>query len=219
MPLAMVGQAGPQTIATGAQAPPRLGNQGELVTSEMSGKHFEQLIRGNLFLYHNASIALLLSATTGGHPTVINPVGSGVVFVPLAIKLGYISGTTVISSILIAETLNVGGGAATAAPILTATLVAAKNAYRGGNSAKVSSVQWSPATNTFTAAPTVIYAPGINLGAAAPTGTGTYEAKLDGTLAFYPGTAMSLVCSVTTTTALFQVSIIGAEIPIGLLGQ
>ena len=171
--------------------------------------------QGNIFTYYIASQALILSATTGGHPTIINPIGSGKDFVPLAIRVGFTSGTTVIGSVLLAETLNVGGGAATAAPVATATLVqtSIRNAYRQGGTAKSSVMQWSPTTNTFTAAPSVI-CPVLNMGAAAPTGTGTYEATLDGSLVFAPGTAMSVVYSVTTSTALFHLTIIGAEVPV-----
>lgn len=203
---------GEQTLADGLMRKLRAGPMGELLTGEMSGKHFEHTLRGRMFLYTINSQALLLAATTGGHPTIINPVGSSVLFVPLALRIGFISGTTVIGSVLIAETLSVGGGAATAAPILTATLVTPKNALRGGG--RVNKTQWSPTTNTFTAAPTVIMPSGINLGAAAPTGTGTYESRLDGALAFMPGTAMSVVYSVTTSTALFQITVVGLELPL-----
>ncbi len=176
-----------------------------------NGRYTEPMIRGQLFLYHVPAQAFLLSATTGLVPTVINPVGSGKVFVPVAIRLSFVSGTTVIGSVLIAETLNVQGGAATGAPILTATLVTPKQSRRGfvGSSA----MQWSPTTNTFTAAPTIIAASGLDLGAAAPTGTGVYEVLLDGALGFEPGSAMSLTYSVTTSTALFQTTIFGIELP------
>jgi len=210
MPLTLAGQSGPQSIANNATAPIRLGKQGEVVTSAINGPHFEHTLNGNAFVYHIASQALLLSATTGGHPTVFNPAGSGVIFVPTALRICFTSGTTVIGSVLLAETLLAGSQAATGSPILTATAVAAKPALRGSGTA--SRVIWSPTTNTFTAAPTVIAATGINLGAAAPTGSGAYEAKFDGSLAFYPGTAMSVVYSVTTSTALFHTTIYGIEI-------
>lgn len=183
--------------------------------SQLNPALYAQAKAGNMFTYYIASQALLLSATTGGHPTVINPIGSGKDFIPVAIRVGFTSGTTVIGSVLLAETLAVGGGAATAAPIATATLVqtSIRNAYRGGGTAKNSVMLWSPTTNTFTAAPSVIM-PVLNLGAAAPTGTGTYESVLDGGLIFGPGTAMSVVYSVTTSTALLHVTILGVEIPI-----
>src|SRR5690349_3333886 len=102
-------QVGSMRVADGTKVTARGGNQGEVITGEMSGKHFEQTLRGKMNTYHIASQALLLSATTGGHPTVINPFGSGVLFVPISLKIGFTSGTTVIGSVLLAETLNVSG--------------------------------------------------------------------------------------------------------------
>jgi len=186
------------------------GNSSSLV-SEFDPIFYSQAKKGNLFIYHVASQALLLSATTGGHPTVFNPMGSGKDFIPLALRISFISGTTVIGAVILAETLDAGSAPATASPILTGTYVAPKNAYRGGGAAKTSKMLWYPTTNTFTAAPTAIHATGLNLGAAAPTGTGTYECKFDGGLIFAPGTAMSVCYTVTTSTALFQISILGLE--------
>lgn len=174
-------------------------------------QYAEHTLAGRMTVFHIASQAILLSATTGGHPTVINPFGSGVIFVPTSLKICFTSGTTVIGSVLLAETLNVAGVPATAGPIPTATLVTPKNAFR--SSRYGSKLLWSPTTNTFTAAPTVIAATGLNLGAAAPTGTGTYEARFDGDLMFGEGSAVSIVYSVTTSTALFHITLAGLELP------
>jgi hypothetical protein len=176
---------------------------------------YDQIAQGNGFIYHAPAAALLLTGTGGGFPTVINPLGSGKNFVPIKMRIGYLSGTTVIGGVLLAKTTGVGSQAATGAAIPTATLVAAQNALIGGAPGKQSVMQWSPTTNTFTSAPTVIAATGINPGASSPTsGSGLYETSFDGSLAWAPGTAMSVVYSVTTSTALFFVTIFGLEIPI-----
>jgi hypothetical protein len=181
------------------------------LVSGFNPAHYERAAGGDVFLFNTPGQALLLSATTGECPTIINPLGSGKNFVPLALRLSFLSGTTTIGGVLIAQTLNVGGGPATGAPIISATLVAPVSAYVGGSTA--SQMKWSPTTNEFTAAPTVISA-ALNLGAAAPTGTGNYETQFDGSLVFAPGTAMSIVYSVATSTALFFVTIVGAEIDV-----
>ncbi len=208
-------QAGPQRVSDGDRKPGRLGGQGEIVEN-INGRFYEQMLRGNLFLYHTPGQVIKLSATGGGHATVWNPSGSGKLFVPVAIRLSYLSGTTVIGAVLIAETLQAGAQIATAGPLPTATFVAAKPAKRGGNTA--SNMLWSPTTNTFTVAPTVIAATGLNLGAVAPSVPGTYETCFDGTLIFEPGTAMSVTYSVTTTTALWFMTIWGLEVPYPLTG-
>lgn len=171
-------------------------------------------LTGNQFQYRVPSQAFILSATGGGHPTLINPSNSGKVFIPVSVNVGFISGTTVIGSVLVAQTLAVGGGAATGAAVVTATLVSAVPTYTGGPVGQ-SVMQWSPTTNTFTAAPTVILPTNLNLGAASPTNGGQpQEFLFRGRLAFYPGTAMSLTYSVTTSTALFWTTITGLEVSI-----
>lgn len=177
------------------------------------GQYYEQAARGNIYIYHIASQALLLSATTGGHPTVINPLGSGVNFVPLSVRASWTSGATVIGSVLIAATKKVSAVATGAgSPILTATQVAPENALIGAGG--VPKTLWSPTTNTFTAAPTVVAAAGINLATVDPVSGFVAETKFDGSLVFAPGSAMSLTYSVTTTTALLHWTIIGLEVPV-----
>ncbi len=206
-------RAGPQRPVDGQGFVGRGGSQGEFVTSEMSGKHYEQTLRGNVFIYNVASQALLL--TGSGVPTIINMSDSGKLFVPIVLRIGFISGTTTIGSVNIAglkgvNSISTGAGS----PILTATLVAAESANY--NSGLASRMKFSPTTNTFTTAPSVIYATGINLGTAAPSVPGPYECKFDGTLVFPPGTSCSIVYSVTSSTSVFNITMIGLEIPLPL---
>lgn len=173
------------------------------------GNYTQDTLAGNLFHYRVPSQAFLLNATTGGHPTLINPSSSGKVFIPVAVNIGFISGTTVIGSLELAVTLNVGSGAATGSPLLTATLVAANAAYVGAGAQSV--MQWSPTTNTFTAAPTMIL-PLFNVGAVSPTNGGQpAEYLFNGKTALYPGNAFSLCYSVTTSTSVWWTTLIGVE--------
>jgi hypothetical protein len=179
----------------------------------------EQLLQGNMFIYSIASQAILLSATTGGHPTVINPFGSGKIFIPVLLRITFISGTTVIGAVVIGDTQNVAGVPATAGPIPTATKVLYNsagyvNALRGGGNS--GQMIWSPTTNTFTAAPTINYNTGINLAPADPVGGFMADSWFRGTYALAPGNAMSICYSVTTSTALFNIMLAGIELPIPL---
>jgi hypothetical protein len=195
----------------------RTGNQGELVAGEMTGKHFEQTLRGRVFTYTVTGQALLLAATTGGHPTLINPGGNAFIFIPLSLTLSYVSGTTVIGSVVIGDTLNVagGGGVATGSSILTATKVAPVNTYRGNVKNYASNMIWSPTTNTFTAAPTINEGTSINLGAADPTNSGNPHVHyFNGASIYGPGSAMSICYSVATSTALFTITLKGIEMPL-----
>ncbi len=211
MALTTLNQVGPQSVGNGTQTVPRLSKFGETVTNEASGQYFEQGLNGQSFVYTIASQALLLSATTGNVPTIWNPAGSGVIFVPTSLTITYISGTLVVGGVVIATTLNAGSAIGTAAPIVTFTQVAAKAAIRGTGAA--SKCLFAPSTCTFTAAPTVEYATNINYNTTALVlANGTHN--FNGTLAYYPGTAMSVCYTVTTSTALFALTVCGLEIPI-----
>ncbi len=184
------------------------------LVSGLNPAYYERAQRGDIFVYTTPGQALVLSATGGGVPTIINPPNSGVDFVPIQIRASFLSGTTVIGGVLIARTLN-AAAAATGAAVVTATLVAPENAYQAGQTAKRGQCLWSPTTNTFTAAPTVIAASTISFGAADPTASGGCRVdNLEGSVVFGPGTAMSLTYSVTTSTALYFWTIIGIEIPV-----
>lgn len=211
MAIPILGQVGPGSVGIGTQAPPRLSKQLELVTHEASGQYFEQALNGQSYIYGIASQALLLSATTGNVPTVWNPAGSGVIFVPTKLTITYISGTLVVGGVVIATTLNAGSAIGTAAPIVTFTQVTPKPAIRGTGFG--SRCLFAPSTCTFTAAPVVEYATNINYNTTALVlANGTHD--FNGTLAYYPGTAMSICYTVTTSTALFAITLCGLEIPV-----
>lgn len=210
-------QVGEQKLADNVTGQnPRSAYMGEQVNCDIHGLHYENAVRNRMFVYGVASQALLLSATTGGHPTVWNPATSGMLFIPTKVCLSFISGTTVIGGVNWHITTGAGNAVAATLPIKSATLVAAQSANVGNSNTRASAMNWSPTTNTFLVAPTFLAATGLNLGAAAPTGSGTYEAKQDGSIVIWPGTALSLCYTVTTSTAVFAVSIFGVELPVPL---
>lgn len=205
-----------QTGGTSLEVPSRCDAYGAGVNSMIHGQFSEHTMRGRMFVYGISSQALLLSATTGGHPTIWNPAGSGMIFIPQALRLSFISGTTVIGGVNWHITLGAGSTVGTGLPIVTFTEVAARNCAVGasGGAARASAMKFAPTTNTFTAAPTFLAATGYNLGAAAPTnGGGPMPINEDGKIIIYPGAALSLCYTVTTSTALFAISIYGIEIP------
>lgn len=188
---------------------PRGTNEGAVLTSSLSPRYLEAVKADRVFIYTILSQAIILTATTGGHPTIINPIGSGRYFVPLALRIAWISTAYTAGALAWAITRNSGTGAATAAPILTATLVAQVNARLGVNIGNTSKMLWSPTTNTFTAAPVVFAATGIGHVVAA---TDTADnVTYDGEIVIEPGNAISLVYTVTSMTSLVSTTIWGYE--------
>ena len=207
---------GNQTKSDGTFGYLRGGKGGQLITSDLHGKYYEQTARGNVYLGRSASggIALLLPATGGGHPTLWNPLGSGVNLSLISLDLTWVSGNHAPGAIEWAYTANAGAAAATGSPIATATLVASTPLLIGSGS--VGAGLWSPTTNTFTAAPVFFRGAGIGLKTCVGT-TAVEPAQLrvqyDGEMVMAPGTALSLCFQTTTTTALFQVGVVWEEIP------
>jgi len=213
------GHVGPSILPDGSEGVAfRQGRGAELVVSELHGKYYEQVARGNTYYGMSttaAGIALIVAATGGGHPTLFNPAGSGVNLSVTHLYLTYTGGTTALNGIVWAYTLNAGSTQATGAGIATMTRVAPVNALIG--SQNVAKGQWSNTANTFTAAP-VVFA-GIGVGLTAMTAAVTLNPftiviPYDGFLVLSPGTAISLCTTTGTTTATFNVTVVWEEIPI-----
>lgn len=161
----------------------------------------------------SAGIALIVPATTGGHPTLWNPQGSGINVAVRRLELSYVSGNNAPGAIEWAAVTNAGSTHGTGAPIATATIVAALTTLGSGSSAKA---KWSPTTNTFTAAPVYLRPSGISLftGVAA-TAVAPFVLRAeydDDEFVLGPSTAICLCTQAATTTALFQVAITWEEI-------
>lgn len=209
---------GPQTNPDSATpVTARGGRMGDQIVSELHGKYYEQNSRGNVYkgLSASAGIALIVPATTGGHPTLWNPTGSGVNASIIRLSLSYVSGANAPTAIEWAATLNAGSNVGTGSPIATFTTVNPSAGLVGGS--VNNKVRWAPTTNTFTAAP-VFYEPtGIGLDTMAAASTNapfTINVDYDGMLGLAPGTALSLCTQAATTTALFQVMVVWEEVPI-----
>ncbi len=208
-------QVSEQRVADGATTdmPNRASFMGERVKSDIHGLHYENTVRGRMFAYGISSQALLINSNATGFPTIWNPAGSGMIFIPTKVCISFISSGTTIGALNWHITLNAGATIGAAAPILTFTKVAATNCSVGGPSNRASAMLFAPTTVTFTTAPAYLDAVGINLGTNAPTGTGTYEAKQDGSIVIWPGQALSMCYTVTTSTSLWAQTIYGLELP------
>jgi hypothetical protein len=214
------GRVGPARLTDSQEAPLRMGNSGELITQELNGRYYEQALRGNVYIMSTAAagIALITTATTGNHPSIWNPAGSGVNFIPIRMTLGYISGNNAPGSLGFYYTLSAGSAIGTAAPVVTWTNVAPVNALIG--SSKASLTRWAPAVNTYVAAPTWFMTNGISLfTGVATTAVAPFSLnyEFDGTMVIGPGTVVSLCSLQATTTSLFTVTIIGVELPVPAL--
>lgn len=184
----------------------RFARDGSMVVAESHGKFYEQASRGNMYIAQAPAIALIIAATTGGHPTLWNPLGSGVNAEIVRVSLTWVTGANSAIALIWAITAPAGATYATGAPIATWVNVAPQNVLP--TSAKVSSMKWAPATNTFSAAPAYLCGIGVGLGNAAPTVVPEQiNIDYDGMLVIPPGVALSLCSLSGTTTATYLVTI------------
>jgi hypothetical protein len=194
----------------------RTTRDGAQVVAQAHGQYFESAIRNRVFTGVSAStgIALIVPATTGGHPTLWNPSDSGRYLSVIRVELSYVSGNNAPTAIEWAATTATGAAIATGAPILTGTRVAPVGVVGGNLDNKG---VWLPTTNTFTAAPVFLRPTGIALftGVAA-TAVAPFILRADyqGDLVLAPGTAISLCSQAATTTAVFQVAVVWEEQPV-----
>lgn len=196
-------------------AKPVLAGDREQFTADLHGKHYYAAKRGRLFVATTltAGIALIVAATTGNHPTLWNPAGSGRNISIKRLTLAYVSGNNAPGSLAWNITTNAGSAPATGSAIATFTDVDAKSALGGG--AVDSVARWAPAVCTFAAAPALFYTSSLSLFtglAATAVAPFKMEEDYDGMLNIAPGNALSLVSVQSTTTALFRASVIYEEI-------
>jgi len=214
----MAGYVGEQALSNGlsSDTSDRKGRGGDLIVSQLHGKYYESARSGRLWYGSTAStgIALIVPATTGNHPTLWNPSGSGVNISIVRVELGYVSGNNAPGPIEWALTQNTGSAIATGGPIATFTQVASLPGLIGGGGD--SKGRWAPAVNTYTAAPVFTRTASLNLFtgvAATAVAPFTLFREYDGDLVMAPGNALSLCTQTATTTSVFQVSVIWEEIP------
>lgn len=217
MAVVITGRVGPSSTGDGEEADARTDKSGALVTVPLHGQHYEAAARGSAFYATNPAtgIALIVPATTGNHPTLWNPEGSGVNVSIIKLELGYVSGNNAPTSLEWAVVKNTGSTVATGAPIATFTDVASEPCLVGsGASAKA---RWAPAVNTYTVAPVISRTAGLSLFtgvAATAVAPFPLKADYDGDFVLSPGVSASL-CSVgATTTSVFVVTVTWEEIPV-----
>lgn len=197
------------------EAPPRIGNQSELIVAELNPVYYEQTMRGNAFVYTMSTAASIVAPGTAGFPNLWNPLGSGKLLILNRIVWQAAAiGTPVISGFQYAYLPNAGAQVGTASPVLTGAYSNTVNVYNlllgSGN---VSVMKYLGAAATMTTAPTVFAAAGLNLGATATQTPWTGWDDINGRIIIPPGVLFQVGASTATSTT-FAISIYGFEIPI-----
>lgn len=155
------GRVGVARYSDDQEGPPRYGNQGETLVSDMNGLFYEQTMRGNAFVYSTALAGnALVAATTTNAPFLWNPLGSGKNIVLLKVTAGRTAkGTPLEGSIVYLTLPNAGSAVGTGAPIISGTFVPGVNCLLGAGNASIA--KFAPTTVSTTGTPTIIGAAGF----------------------------------------------------------
>ena len=209
------GYVGPISVADGLQdTTVRLGNQGEVMLSEVHPQWAEHLQRGNAFVYSTAAAGVTWLAPTGTQnmPMLWNPAGSRKNFWLKRIVAGYVSGDNVPGTLELAFITNAGAQIGTAAPIVSHTLVAGVNLYLGHGNTSV--MRFAPAAEVVTTAPTFLCPLGIShYTGLATTATRPFVMDTECEVLVPPSVAIFVVIN-TVSTVVGSIALYGLEVPI-----
>lgn len=198
---------GPQTLGEGAVATARAGRTGEQIVSQLQGKYYENVVRGNVFQAHaivTAPVIYTTAAGTGGPLIWNNTTTHNCVL--LAASFGHSVVTTVAASIGIT-----GNSGQTAAPGSTTAIDSNKNLLVGGAATRMNCYRVgtpSAAGNFF------IPLAQLHTGALTVDTSGTNWIDLGGMIVVGPGCWVSWAASATATTAVTNLGFIYAEVPV-----
>lgn len=206
---------GPSRYGDDVEASPRLGNQGETIVGQLNPEHYEEVMRGNGFMYSAAAAGTQLAAFgTASVPFLWNPSGSGVNLVIAKIAIGLGSVTATAGHVVYGFMQNMGSQIGTAQPVVSGTFVAATNLLIGGG--KPSVIRFAPTTVALLAATAATFLCTSGLGQATHGTPSAFTAvdNVDGAIIIPQGCAFVIGASATIST--FAVSIYGLELPVPL---
>ena len=218
------GRAGASRLADNQEGDVRIGNQNELITGEMNGVFFEQVMRGNGYSFTTALAGnALVAATTSNAPAIWNPPQSGRLLSIFKICFGRTAvGTPLEGSIVYLRLQNVNSRAGTGADLVSGTAVAAVNLR--SDMADNSGMVFFPTTIVTVTTPTIWACSGVaqtaDNGATTVSGPSTQMAVdyVDGSLVVGPGTLFSIGAAVSLSTT-YTITIYGLSLPIPQTAQ
>jgi hypothetical protein len=189
-------------------------NYGALKVVGQGGKYMEWVRRGYVFSAEVPTAATLLAtATTGNFPAIWNTQSSGKIVVPMFLRINKHTPGTAASGGIVLAALSAGDiVTATTGVVCTWTNVAPSPMLIGSATAAVT--KFSPAVNTYVAAPAIFMDTGFsyNMSTAVANDSAMFNLDFDGSVIMKPGTVMA-VCGKPVSVATYTLSIVFAEIP------
>lgn len=191
------GAIGPFRGGPGVETPLRLGQDSELVVTELHGKYYETCRLGNIFYAcMTAGVIFPAPAATAANPmTLANPAGSGKIIIPISFDLVFtiLPGTPLLGTYGLYVNSNIIASA------VTGTAITPVSGLVGSNYRPVANAF---STSTVPAAPTFLMPFATKLTGASTTlpNIPSYHIDFDGRLILLPGTAITPQQTVADTS-------------------
>jgi hypothetical protein len=225
MPIPISGQVGPQTIADGVTSQPlRQGRLADLIVSELHGRFYEQVSRGNVYsigcqLTALSAATILLTASAQPIVGIWNPPTSGVNLIPLqaalvdeinnvtSVALGAFVWASSLNNVSLTaglapfnrKTLGLTGSQAKAFALSTASLLTGLT----NNLVVFEAAEFNTASGLLT----------TTVAAATPTPSVSGVQNFDGSLIVPPGGVLALLNTVSTVTHSVAGRLLWEEVP------
>ena len=210
------GTVGPRNLGDSQVTNFRMGNQGELMMSELGGKYMEWCRRGWVYTASGTLLTIPVYTTLTNAPVLWNPAGSGKLVIPLKITLtpGAL-GTPVITGLVGCYLNNAGSTPATAAPVPTFTNIVPIGTNLGKQG--TATTLFANAAVTYTVQPTAFYYTGLSMwksGTDAISLPTTLVHDFDSAVMIWPGSLFAIGGTPAATSTTYITSILFAEIPL-----
>jgi hypothetical protein len=205
-----------QIMKGDAMVPAKAGKTGGVLVDVGFPDFFQYLLKNRVYSYSQAAAGVVMNAPGAGADTIwtlINPAGSGRIFIPLELTVGYVDTTFAPGNLGLFYQNNVGGAYGTGAPIVSFTAATPLSCLIG---ATADSKMWfAPASENLTGASSLLYTFGLNsaTGTAADTrGVETWRFNFkEAPTAVKPGSLIQ-IASNAAMAAKLVVGVIGVEI-------
>ena len=202
------GEVGEADVSSGSSHVARLSPSGELMTSNVHGKYYEQVNNRHVFGAYAIVTAPVIwsTATATGGPLIWNPSTSSVNVVLLKAGIGSTVVTTVAASLGIT-----GNAQQSVVPTSTTAIDGRNNCYIGGVASEAT--PYRIGTPAVAGSFFVPFAD-VHTGALTVDNTGGKWIDLDGLFVAPPGTWISIAAGATASTLVANLSLVWEEVAI-----
>ncbi len=201
--------AGPTNYSDGTGSSERQSRTGEMLSSNVHGKYYDQAFRGKLFHCDFGVAATGIAIPAIGTSTGValyNPAGTGVNLSIISVRFSIVSGTIVLGSLMHALNTNVTAAATTGTAGVVVPGLAGSGVTPLGKPLYTVTLPANP-----TQARVAVYK---NATATTSQTLAVIEDLVDGQIALAPGATWSLVMVGSDTSPLWKISCTWEEIPI-----